>query len=111
MPKVDIIVGIKNFDGNPNNTSTLKPALKNVKKVSKVKFKNAIVDRAYNRKNCGTIYSHAQTSILKVALQQKHNAKEELLWLKILLEIHFKTYRISPVIISLKELTNYLYKR
>ena len=50
VPKVNIIVGIKNFNGNPNDTSTLEPALENVEKVSKIKFKNAIVDRGYKGK-------------------------------------------------------------
>ena len=50
VPKVNIIVGIKNFNGNPNDTATLEPALENVEKVSKIKFKNAIVDRGYKGK-------------------------------------------------------------
>lgn len=50
VPKVNIIVGIKNFNGNPNDTSTLEPALENIEKISKIKFKNAIVDRGYKGK-------------------------------------------------------------
>lgn len=50
VPGVNIIVGIKNFNGNPNDTSTLEPALENVEKVSKIKFKNAIVYRGYKGK-------------------------------------------------------------
>jgi len=47
VPRVNIIVGVKNFNGNPNDTITLKPALDNVEKISGIKFKNAIVDRGY----------------------------------------------------------------
>ncbi len=50
VPKVNIIVGVKNFNGNPNDTVTLKPALDNVEKISGIKFKNAIVDRGYKGK-------------------------------------------------------------
>ena len=50
VPGVNIIVGIKNFNGNPNDTSTLEPALENIEKISKIKFKNAIVDRGYKGK-------------------------------------------------------------
>ncbi len=57
VPGVNIIVGIKNFNGNSNDTATLQPALENVEKISGRKFKNAIVDRGYKgqRKVCGTI--------------------------------------------------------
>jgi len=50
VPGVNIIVGIKNFNGNPNDTTTLKPALDNIEKISGIKFKNAIVDRGYKGK-------------------------------------------------------------
>lgn len=50
VPGVNIIVGIKNFNGNPNDTTTLQPALDNVEKISGIKFKNAIVDRGYKGK-------------------------------------------------------------
>lgn len=50
VPKVNIIVGIMNFNGNPNDTTTLEPALNNVEKMSGIKFKNAIVDRGYKGK-------------------------------------------------------------
>ncbi|MAE08341.1 MAG: IS5/IS1182 family transposase [Bacteroidetes bacterium] len=50
VPRVNIIVGVKNFNGNPNDTSTLQPALDNVEKISGIKFKNAIVDRGYKGK-------------------------------------------------------------
>ena len=50
VPGVNIIVGIKNFNGNPNDTTTLQPALDNVEKISGIKFKNAIVDRGYRGK-------------------------------------------------------------
>ncbi len=153
VPKVNIIVGIKNFNGNPNDTSTLEPALENVEKVSKIKFKNAIVDRGYKgkKKVCDTIivtpkppsskqpYSkntmrkkcksraavepvigHTKHGCRMIKNYLKGNAgntinanlaaagfnfkgllrkiKEEVLWLKIILEIYFKTYSISPVV-------------
>jgi len=50
VPGVNIIVGVKNFNGNPNDTTTLEPALDNVEKISGIKFKNAIVDRGYRGK-------------------------------------------------------------
>lgn len=50
VPKVNIIVGVKNFNGNPNDTTTLQPALDNIEKISGLKFKNAIVDRGYKGK-------------------------------------------------------------
>jgi len=50
VPGVNIIVGVKNFNGNPNDTTTLQPALDNVEKISGIKFKNAIVDRGYKGK-------------------------------------------------------------
>jgi len=50
VPRVNIIVGVKNFNGNPNDTKTLKPALDNIDEMSGIKFKNAIVDRGYKGK-------------------------------------------------------------
>jgi IS5 family transposase len=50
VPRVNIIVGILNFNGNPNDTTTLEPALNNIEKISGIKFKNAIVDRGYKGK-------------------------------------------------------------
>lgn len=155
VPKVNIIVGIKNFNGNPNDTLTLEPALENVEKVSKIKFKNAIVDRGYKgkkkvrntiiitprppssrqpyskntmRKKCKSraavepVIGHTKHGCRMIKNYLKGNAgntinanlaaagfnfkgllrkiKEEVLWLKILLEIYFKTHCISPVIFS-----------
>lgn len=50
VPGANIIVGILNFNGNPNDTTTLEPALENIEKISSIKFKNAIVDRGYKGK-------------------------------------------------------------
>jgi len=50
IPGANIIVGILNFNGNPNDTTTLEPALNNIEKISGIKFKNAIVDRGYKGK-------------------------------------------------------------
>jgi IS5 family transposase len=50
VPGVNIIVGVKNFNGNPNDTTTLEPALNNIKEISGIQFKNAIVDRGYRGK-------------------------------------------------------------
>jgi len=50
VPGANIIVGILNFNGNPNDTTTLEPALKNIEDISGIKFKNAIVDRGYKGK-------------------------------------------------------------
>jgi IS5 family transposase len=47
VPGVNIIVGVQNFNGNPNDTITLKPTLEHIEKISGIKFKNAIVDRGY----------------------------------------------------------------
>jgi IS5 family transposase len=155
VPKVNIIVGIKNFNGNPNDTSTLEPALENVEKVSKIKFKNAIVDRGYKgkkeirdtiivtpkppssrqpyskntmRKKCKSraavepVIGHTKHGCRMINNYLKGNQgnainanlaaagfnfkgllrkiKEEILWLKKLLEIYFKTYCITPVVFS-----------
>ncbi|MBI9069266.1 MAG: transposase [Salinivirgaceae bacterium] len=50
VPRVNIIVGVKIFNGNPNETTTLKPTLDNIEQISGIKFKNAIVDRGYKGK-------------------------------------------------------------
>lgn len=50
VPGVNIIVGVKNFNGNPNDTTTLEPTLEQVEEISGIKFKNAIVDRGYKGK-------------------------------------------------------------
>jgi len=50
VPGVNIIVGVKNFNGNPNDTTTLEPTLEQVKGISGIEFKNAIVDRGYKGK-------------------------------------------------------------
>lgn len=50
VPRVNIIVGVKNFKGNPNDTRTLEPALENIENMSGIRFKNAIVDRGYRGK-------------------------------------------------------------
>jgi IS5 family transposase len=50
LPKINIIVGVNNFNGNPNDTTTLEPALEAVEKYTGRKFKNAIVDRGYKGK-------------------------------------------------------------
>lgn len=153
VPKVNIIVGIKNFNGNPNDTATLEPALENIEKVSKITFKNAIVDRGYKgkkkvrdtiivtpkppssrqpyskntmRKKCKSraavepVIGHTKHGCRMIKNYLKGNAgntinanlaaagfnfkgllrkiKEEVLWLKIILEIYSKTYSISPVV-------------
>jgi IS5 family transposase len=50
VPGVNILVGVKNFNGNPNDTITLEPTLEQVEAISSIKFKNAIVDRGYKGK-------------------------------------------------------------
>ena len=50
VPGVNIIVGVQNFNGNPNDTITLEPTLKHVEKICGKKFKNVIVDRGYKVK-------------------------------------------------------------
>ena len=50
VPGVNIIVGIQNFNGNPNDSKTLEPTLNHVEKICGKKFKNAIVDRGYKVK-------------------------------------------------------------
>jgi len=39
-----------NFNGNPNDTTTLEPTLENIEKISGIKFKNGIFDRGYKGK-------------------------------------------------------------
>lgn len=51
VPGVNIIVGVKNFNGNPNDTITLEPTIKHAEKISGKKFKNVIIDRGYKVKN------------------------------------------------------------
>ncbi|MDD3739812.1 MAG: transposase, partial [Bacteroidales bacterium] len=50
VPSSNIIVGVRNFNGNPNDTTTLEPALANVESITGIQFKNAIVDRGYKGK-------------------------------------------------------------
>ena len=50
VPGVNIIVGVQNFNGNPNDTITLEPTLKHVEKIYGKKFKNVLVDRGYKVK-------------------------------------------------------------
>ena len=50
VPGVNIIVGVQNFNGNPNDSITLEPTLNHVEKICGKKFKNAIVDRGYKVK-------------------------------------------------------------
>jgi len=50
LPKSNIIVGVLNFKGNPNDTITLKPTLDYAKKITGMKFDYAIVDRGYKVK-------------------------------------------------------------
>lgn len=50
LPKINIIVGVTNFNGNPNDTSTLEEALEDVERYTEREFKNAIVDRGYKGK-------------------------------------------------------------
>lgn len=50
VPGVNIIVGVKNFNGNPHDSTTLEPTLKHVEKICGKQFKNALVDRGYKGK-------------------------------------------------------------
>lgn len=50
VPGVNIIVGVQNFNGNPNDSITLEPTLNHVEKICGKKFKNVIVDRGYKVK-------------------------------------------------------------
>lgn len=47
----NIIVGVKTFMGNPNDSITLEPTLKHVDTIFGKKFKNVIVDRGYKVKS------------------------------------------------------------
>lgn len=51
IPGKCIIVGVKSFEGNPNDTQTLEPTLENVEESTGRTYKNAIVDRGYPGKN------------------------------------------------------------
>jgi IS5 family transposase len=50
VPGANLIVGVKTFMGNPNDSITLEPTLKHVDKICSKKFKNVIVDRGYKVK-------------------------------------------------------------
>lgn len=50
VPGVNIIVGVKNFNGNPHDSTTLEPTLNHVEKICGKQFKNALVDRGYKGK-------------------------------------------------------------
>lgn len=50
IPQTNIIVGVKNFNGNPHDSNTLEPTIQHAQNVSGLKFKNAIVDRGYKGK-------------------------------------------------------------
>jgi IS5 family transposase len=50
VPKANIIVGVKNFNGNPHDSLTLEPTIQHAEEVCGLKFKNAIVDRGYKGK-------------------------------------------------------------
>jgi IS5 family transposase len=51
IPGKCIIVGVKNFEGNPNDTQTLEPTLEHVQQSTGKIYKYAIVDRGYPGKN------------------------------------------------------------
>lgn len=51
IPGKNIIVGVKSFQGNPNDTQTLEPTLENVQESTGRTYKYAIVDRGYPGKN------------------------------------------------------------
>ncbi len=51
IPGKCIIVGVKSFQGNPNDTQTLEPTLENVQESTGRTYKYAIVDRGYPGKN------------------------------------------------------------
>jgi IS5 family transposase len=50
LPKSNIIVGVKTYKGNPHDSQTLEDTLEHAIQVSKIKFVNAILDRAYRGK-------------------------------------------------------------
>lgn len=68
VPGANIIVGVQNFNGNPNDTVTLKPTLDHVEKISGIKFKNAIVDRGYK--------GQKQVNGTTIVLPKAPNAKQ-----------------------------------
>ena len=51
IPGKNIIVGVKSFQGNPNDTQTLEPSLEKVQESTGRTYKYAIVDRGYPGKN------------------------------------------------------------
>lgn len=65
IPKRNIIVGVVNFKGNPNDTTTLVPTLDACKSQSGLSFKNVIVDRGYK--------GHTKIGETKVILPGKVN--------------------------------------
>jgi IS5 family transposase len=50
LPGSNLIVGVKNFNGNPHDSTTLEDTLNHVKKITGKIFSNAIVDRGYRGK-------------------------------------------------------------
>ena len=50
IPKANIIVGVKNFNGNPHDSTTLESTIQHAQSVTGLKFKHAIVDRGYKGK-------------------------------------------------------------
>ena len=50
VPKANIIVGVRNFNGNPHDSITLESTIQHAEEVCGLKFKNAIVDRGYKGK-------------------------------------------------------------
>ncbi len=51
IPGRNIIVGVKSFAGNPNDTQTLEPTLEHVEQTTGRTYKYAIVDRGYPGKS------------------------------------------------------------
>jgi len=50
IPKTNVIVAVKNFNGNPHDSTTLEPTIQHAENITGLKFKNAIVDRGYKGK-------------------------------------------------------------
>jgi len=50
LPGSNLIVGVKNYNGNPHDSTTLEDTLDHVKKITGKIFSNAIVDRGYRGK-------------------------------------------------------------
>jgi transposase, IS5 family len=50
IPKANIIVGVKNFNGNPHDSLTLESTIQHAEEVCGLMFKNVIVDRGYKGK-------------------------------------------------------------